>query len=300
MSNPWMWFKKPAVYADNPAAQWCRANPTDPRMPAIRDQIANVPQMLWLGPGSSKTWIAGYVANAVQQATLPQLVLYAIPNRDLGSYSAGGVATAADYRSFVDTVASAISTAPCIVLVEPDSLIQCLKQTDDFQRQRLGMLQYAVATINRVCPNAWVYLDAGDGFYSLVADLAPLLLYAGISFAQGFAVNVSNVNPTSMCLQYVISLNSALAKYGIPPKASLIDISRNGNGRPPQSYIDAHNDWWCNTPGSKLGARPAMTGQLWVKAPGVSDGKVGIVTGVPSGQFDPRLAMALINGAVTA
>lgn len=300
MTNPWTVFTRLAVDPENPAAQWCRSNPSDPRAPAILSRIANVPQMKWLGPGSGQQWVTDYVQTAVAAKALPQLVLYAIPNRDLGSYSAGGAATAAAYRAFVDTVAKAIGTAPCIVLVEPDSLSQLVGAPQSLQLQRFELLQYAVATIARNCPNAWVYLDAGDGYYSNPSVLAPLLIKAGVGLANGFAVNVANVNPTTTCTAYGATVNAALNAAGIPSKALLIDTSRNGAGRPSFEYIQAHPaDWWCNTPGSRLGAAPSLSGSVWAKAPGVSDGPVGAVPGVPSGQFDPRLAMALINGVTS-
>jgi endoglucanase len=292
-------YGKLAVYSGNSAAQWCQANSGDARMPSIRDQVSSVPQALWLGLGFSRDWAAGYVSAAVAAQSLPQLVLYGFP-------SLGGTSTAQvqAYRSFVDTAVAAIGSAPCVVIIEPDSLIQCLglSGANPFRLQRAGLLQYAVYSLASKCLNTWTYLDAGDGFYSKSSDMVPLLMDAGISLAQGFSVNISNVNPTSMCVSFGASVNSGLYQCGVSAKSVLIDVSRNGNGRPSDAYIQAHkSDWWQNTPGSKLGARPSTTTkQIWVKHPGESDGPGGIVTGIDSGVFDPRLAVALINGSMTA
>lgn len=297
--NPWTVYSKLAVYSGNSAAQWCQANPGDARMPAIRDQISSVPQALWLGLGFSRDWAASYVSSSVAAQSLPHVVLYGFP-----SLAGTPTAQVQAYRNFVDTVISAIGSAPCVVIVEPDSLIQCLgfSGSSPFRLQRAGFLQYAVYSLASRCPNTWTYLDAGDGFYSKSADMVPLLVDAGISLAQGFSVNISDVNLTSTCASFGAAVNSGLFQCGVSAKSVLIDVSRNGHGRPTDAYIQAHpDDWWQNTPGSMLGVRPSTAAkQIWVKHPGESDGPGGIVKGIDSGVFDPRLAVALITGSTTA
>lgn len=301
MGNPWKMASKLYVDPDSAAASWCRQNPNDPRAAAISSSVASVPTALWVGPGQVHDWVAGYVRAAAGQQALPVLVLYAIPDRDLGQYSAGGLATAGDYRAWIDQVVSAVGDSPCVVLLEPDSLIHCVDQATTFRMQRFAMLQYGVAQFAVHCPNAAVYLDGGDAYYNKPATMAPLLVQAGVQIAAGFSLGVCQFNTVSTLTNFAVALNGELAKCGVPMRSWVGDVSRNGNGRPAQSWINAHpSNWMINPPGMRLGQRPTMTGLLWIKGPGVSDGPVGIVSGVDSGVFDPRLAIALITGASTA
>ncbi|MEV4383202.1 glycoside hydrolase family 6 protein [Streptosporangium sp. NPDC049644] len=73
----------------------------------------------------------------------------------------------------------------------------------------------------------------------------------------------------------------------------VIDTSRNGNGS---------NGEWCNPAGRKIGMTAQVGGGggtemlLWVKIPGDSDGNCGIAPNTYAGQFDPAIAIRLING----
>lgn len=296
MGNPWLLTKSLYVNPNTQAAQWCAANPNDPRTPSIQANIASVPTALWLGGGNVHDWIAGYVSDAYNHQALPVLALYAFP-----SYLGTGMTAANNYRSLVDQVVSAVGSRPCVVQLETDSLISCVGASNTFRLQRFWLLQYAVSQFSKLCPNTWTYLDGGDAYYNSPTTMAPLLVQAGVGMAAGFSLNVSNFNTNTTMTSFAAAVNQQLATYGIPAKAWIGDCSRNGNGRPDPAYISAHpNTWMFNPPGMKLGQRPNMSGLLWIKRPGESDGQAGIVTDVPGGEFDPRLAMALINGATTA
>jgi endoglucanase len=188
-----------------------------------------------------------------------------------------------------------------VVIIEPDSLLHCVSQKNrDLVQERLALLQWTVDAFSKGCHNTATYLDGADAYYQGPSTMAPLLNEAGVGIASGFFVNASQFTSTAYCQGWATATNAILGGWGIEPRQVVIDVSRNGMGRPPQTYIDAHSaTWWCNPP-AKLGTSPTMTGLVRLKAPGESDGLAGIVTGVPSGAFDPRLAMALINGAVTA
>lgn len=291
MGNPWQLANKLYVNPNSNATQWCHQNPSDPRASAIQANIANVPTALWIGAGNVHDWIAGYMQAATSQQALPVLSLYAI------QYTA----SPATYRAWIDQLTSAIGASPCAVVLETDAILQCVGASKTFQLTRFGLLQYAVNQFALHCPNTYVYLDGGDAYYNLPATLAPLLMQAGIVNAAGFSLNVANFNTTTTVTTFAASMNTELAKYGIPAKLWLGDVSRNGNGRPSQAYISAHpSDWMFNPPGMRLGQKPAMTGMVWVKCPGESDGLGGIVPNVSGGVFDPRLATALITGATSA
>jgi endoglucanase len=104
---------------------------------------------------------------------------------------------------------------------------------------------------------------------------------------RGFSVNVSNYYTTSQSVDYASSVNASLGYQA----RFVVDTSRNGNGS---------NGQWCNPGGRKLGLTSGASGDaemlLWVKTPGNSDGDCGIAPGTRAGQFDPTIAIGLIDG----
>ncbi|MFB9909145.1 glycoside hydrolase family 6 protein [Allokutzneria oryzae] len=274
---------------------WLRANSGDARAGAIEDRLARQPTARWIGPGeNTERRVSTFVAGAYASGQLPVLVGYNIPNRDCGSFSAGGARSADEYLRWVDVVARAIGDRPALMLLEPDAVIhlQCL---DDAGRQeRKRMLTTAVATLNRYATSTWVYLDGGDGVHNPAERVAAGLAEVGLGGgARGFAVNVSNFNSTDDAVEYAGELKRILrSRYGIDA-GFVIDTSRNGNGS---------DGSWCNPGGRRLGTAPQVGGPggadalLWVKRPGESDGDCGVGKGTQSGAFYPELAMKLING----
>jgi endoglucanase len=97
----------------------------------------------------------------------------------------------------------------------------------------------------------------------------------------------SKANVVTLC---VVTYANQLNGYLAAAKPFVIDTSRNGNGS---------NGEWCNPAGRKLGTTAQVGGGaemlLWVKVPGDSDGVCG-VSSYEAGQFDPDLAIELING----
>jgi endoglucanase len=107
---------------------------------------------------------------------------------------------------------------------------------------------------------------------------------------------VSNYFYTADSETYAVGVNGQLSGT-VGAKKYVIDTSRNGKG----PYSDnTPEDNWCNPPGRQLGTPPAKQTSgaeyvFWVKVPGDSDGVCNAST-KPAGQFDPDLAVALING----
>jgi endoglucanase len=282
---------------------WLRNNPTDPRAKTINTYLGQTPTALGVG-GDISAWIAGHAANAQLGGTLPVFVAYDIPNRDLGQYSAGGESNVADYIAWAQTFAKAIGTRPAVLIVEPDSIIHMAGLTADEQQARTQALIGLLNAFGTYAPNTALYLDAGDGHYNTPAAVAPWLIKIGIDRIRGFSVNVANYNTAADSAAFAQQLIALLRQYGIRNDIGyVIDVSRNGHGRAPDSYITQHPDnWWCNWPGSMIGQLPAVANPygadalLWVKEPGVSDGTCGMAPSTPSGTFDPALALRLING----
>ena len=78
------------------------ADPPSPELTAI----ANTPQAYWIVPGSSAATVAKYIGDAQAAGAMPVLALYGIPHRDCGSFAAGGFATGAEYRQWIDGIAA--------------------------------------------------------------------------------------------------------------------------------------------------------------------------------------------------
>jgi endoglucanase len=143
-------------------------------------------------------------------------------------------------------------------------------------------------------PQAMTYIDGGNANWIPPATMADRLAAAGVTKARGFSVNVSNFYSTAESDTYGRAVRKALAsKHGLT-KSYVVDTSRNGNGS---------NGEWCNPSGRKVGTPPRVVGlgepkefELWIKAPGESDGTCGAGPTTTAGEFSPGLAAGLIQG----
>ncbi|MFI6738138.1 glycoside hydrolase family 6 protein [Nonomuraea sp. NPDC050451] len=289
------------VWNQSNPAKFVTANPNAGQTPAISANIANKPIFEWFGGWFSDITQAvdTYVGAAQAQDKLPMLVAYNIPNRDAcANQSGGGAGDAAGYHTWITEFAKAIGTRHAIVVLEPDAVAAagCVTKIGKDPEDQYRMLLDATQVLKAQAPNAWVYLDAANATWLAPDVIAPLLVKSGIANTRGFSVNVSNYFWTTDSEAYAVGVNGQLSGT-VGAKKYVIDTSRNGNG----PYTDSTpEDNWCNPPGRKLGASPArqLSGAeyvFWVKVPGDSDGVCGI-SSKPAGQFDPDLAMALING----
>lgn len=257
-------------------------------------QIAGTPTAIWLG-GQSRDGarVDKIMDEAAEAHRTPVFVLYAIPNRDCGSYSAGGLSTVSEYERWVDSIRRGIAGRKAVVIAEPDAIgMGCLstKQRSD----RLTMLRYALSTLSS--KNTWVYLHAGSSGLR-PADVAAVLKKAGIADARGFAVNVSSFDTTAVETAYGKKIIKSLGMS----KHFVIDTSRNGLGRY-ESNDGAPN--WCNPPGRAVGKRPTtktgaaqVDAYLWIKLPGGSDGQCHAGDPAP-GIWSKTYAMGLVQRAL--
>lgn len=269
------------------ADAWRSSRPDDA---AMMEKIASAPQANWFGGWNANVEadVRAAVSSAAAGSVMPVLVAYNIPQRDCGSYSAGGASSADGYRGWIRAFANGIGSRPALVILEPDALagMDCLNGTD--RQTRLDLLSYAVKTLRDV--GAMVYIDGGHSRWHSVETMAPRLESAGIAQATGFALNVSNFHTTAEQVAYG---NVLSARVG--GKHYVIDTSRNGLGA-------AGDSEWCNPEGRALGERPSSnTGHalvdayLWVKRPGESD---GACNGHPAaGAWMPEYALGLAKRA---
>ncbi|MER5970084.1 glycoside hydrolase family 6 protein [Streptomyces sp. NPDC002055] len=260
-------------------------------------RIAEQPVAEWIGD-HPETRVDAIVDAAERAGRTPVLAAYHIPYRDCGNHSAGGAGDAAAYRQWIRAVAAGIGSRRAIVVLEPDAVAQavdgCVPQ--QLRSQRFALLNDAVATLSAL-PAARVYLDAGHpDWIKDTARLVEPLRLSGVDAADGFALNVSNFQPTRTTEEYGRRLSRALGG-----KPFVIDTSRNGNG-PVQGVPASDERAWCNPPGRALGELPTLrTGRsgvdafLWVKRPGESDGTCN--GGPPAGDWWPRYALDLARTA---
>jgi hypothetical protein len=88
------------------------------------EKIASRPTAMWFGGWNYdvRAEVDRYVTRATNSGGVPVLVTYNIPHRDCGSYSGGGAASAAEYRSWIRAFADGIGDRKAAVIIEPDAI----------------------------------------------------------------------------------------------------------------------------------------------------------------------------------
>jgi endoglucanase len=281
------------VDPDGPAAQIARSYRAAGRDAdaALMAKIADTPTALWLGDWTGPDpapAVTSYLTGTRDAGALPLLVLYHLPGRDCGSYSAGGATDAVAYRQWIDRVAYALG-GPAAVIVEPDALAQLDCMPGAQAQETVDLVRYAGAALADA-PGTAVYLDAGNSTWQSETVIAQRLRAAGVERLRGFALNVSNYHRTADELAYGTRVAGLLGGARF-----LVDTGRNGQG-------PTTDGAWCNPPGRGLGARPTTaTGSvladalLWIKLPGESDGPCN--GGPAAGAFWPEGALALARAS---
>ncbi len=279
-------------YVNPTSAAMRAAEHADPPSPELT-AIANTPQAYWIVPGPSAATVAKYTSDAQTAGAIPVLALYGIPHRDCGSFAAGGLATADDYRAWIDGIASQVGASRVGIIVEPDALAMADCLSADQRQERYDLIRYAVDTLTRN-PAAAVYVDGGHVRWHSAEDMAARLHNVGVDRARGFSLNTANFFTTEDEIGYGESI-SALTNGS----HYVIDTSRNGVGPAPDSGLN-----WCNPNGRALGTPPtAATGgahadaYLWIKRPGESDGTCD-KGDPPAGTFVNQYAINLAHTAV--
>jgi len=248
--------------------------------------IAERPVALWLGDGHDDAAlvdeITDYLVAAELQDATPVFVTYAIPDRDCGNYSAGGLA-ADDYPAWNQLVADTLRGHRAVVIVEPDSL-GMLSRCPELADERLPLIRESVAAFADAGVPA--YLDGGNSNWVPAREMADRLEQAGVDRARGFYTNVASFYPVDDERAYAerVSELTGDSRY-------VIDVSRNGQG---------WRGTWCNPEGAGLGQDPHVTGGskgldafLWVKTPGISDGTCN--DGPPAGEWWASYAEGLVE-----
>lgn len=278
----------PYSNARKTADAWRTTRPAD----ALEmDKVAAQPTARWIGNWNTNVQadVDAATTTITSAGAMPLFVAYNIPQRDCGGLSGGNSTSADAYRSWITAFANGIGTRRATVVLEPDALaaMDCLSATD--QQMRLDLLSYAVQTL-RAKGNIAVYLDAGHSAWKSASTMASRLTSAGVAYAQGFSLNVSNFRTTSDNVTYGQQIASLVGG-----KHFIIDTGRNGLG-------PTADNQWCNPDGRALGERPTtstgianLDAYLWIKTPGESD---GACNGAPAaGTWMPDYALGLAQRA---
>jgi endoglucanase len=279
-------YVDPGSSAKRQADAWRSTRPEDA---AALDKIAKQPQAEWFGEwsGDIKSAARARMSAITSVGALPVFIVYDVPDRDCGQYSAGGAQSSAAYLRWIAELAAGIGERKAVLILEPDLLGQLEKCGS--RGPRVAMIEHALRTL-KAQPQIVVYLDAGNPSWVPAGEMARRLLDAGVKYADGFSLNVSNYISTADCLTYGKDLSARVGGAHF-----VIDTSRNGNGPTPDHQ-------WCNPDGRALGNPPtANTGEplcdafLWLKRPGESDGSCN--GGPKAGEWWPEAALGMAKRA---
>ena len=287
------------------------AHKTPAQASALR-KLGVQPTAVWLDAVKRVPSVGRHLEEAHRQQVagespvVPVFVVYDLPGRDCAAKASSGEFSVKDetryQHEYIDAIAAAFRahpSQPAAVILEPDSLANlatnlglegCAAAEGAYRRG----IAYAISKLS--LPNVSLYLDAAHGGWlgwkrnmTKIATIFRSVLDAagGSERIRGFAVNVSNYNPTKVVggrrgspsdpgpdeLTYVDDLRQALAEVGIHDKGFVIDTGRNG-----KLGIRANGANWCNVAHAGLGERPRVApvpgvdAYLWLKPPGESDG----------------------------
>ena len=108
------------------------------------EHLTSMPSAVWLGEwsGADPTDEVRMVLHSAagQKVTF---VLYFIPERDCGQYSAGGAASSEEYTRWVRAVAAALKGSIAAVVLEPDALAHSAEVDGASRDARLQVLSLA-------------------------------------------------------------------------------------------------------------------------------------------------------------
>jgi endoglucanase len=247
------------------------------------DPITRRPQAHWVTSPQDLAGIPPLAEQARAQRALPVLVTYYIQNRGCTRFRQGAP-SAAGYDRWIGQLIADLGGVHAAVILEPDAV-----PADCFDSARAKVLRRAVRRLAQA--GQYVYLDAGHAGWRDTGQTAERLIAAGIQYAQGFSVNVSNRQTTARSYQWARELSDLVGN-----REFVIDTSRNGLGPPPDE--PGRDDEWCNPTRQALGsppqagtAAPGLAALLWIKPPGESDGPCG---GETTYGFAPEQARRLI------
>tara|TARA_B110000037_G_C16984123_1_gene450316 strand:- start:64 stop:906 length:843 start_codon:yes stop_codon:yes gene_type:complete len=256
----------------------------------LATEIFEQPQSFWYGdnPKKPKKHMEKSIQRLLNRAKpqLPILVMYNIPNRDIGQYSKGGASTTQRYFDYVQRFAKGVGDSSPIVIYEPDALPHSMLLSDEDKEYRLKLMKKSLEYLTENC-NGIFYVDVGHSNWLKPEVIGDLLNKVSNPKVRGFSVNSCNYRTTKECIRWSRKISKFRDRDHF-----VIDTSRNGQG--------PLDDEWCNPIGRGLGefpstdtSYPKCDAYLWVKIPGESDGKCN--GGPKAGRFWGEHAEELVK-----
>ena len=256
----------------------------------LSKEIFKYPSSFWFGdnPKKPKKKMTESIQRLLKRAEpqLPVLVIYNIPNRDVGQHSKGGAKTRETYLEFIYNFAEGVGDKKPIIIYEPDALPHSTLLSEDEQEWRLQLMKESLEILTEEC-NGIIYVDVGHSNWLTDKDTAQLLDKVSNPKVRGFSINSCNYRTTKESIRW----GRKVTKYR-PDDYFVIDTSRNGNG--------PKDDEWCNPTDRALGTPPTTDtshnkcdAYLWIKIPGESDGKCN--GGPKAGKFWGEQAEELVR-----
>ena len=253
-------------------------------------EIFKHPQSFWYGdnPKKPKKHMEKSIRRLLNRAypNLPILVIYNIPNRDIGQYSKGGAKTRERYLDFIERFASGVGQSSPIIIYEPDALPHSTLLSEEDREWRLDLMKESINILTNKC-NGLIYIDVGHSNWLDPKVASDLLNKVSNSKVRGFSTNVCNYRSTKESIRW----SRKILKWR-PKDFFVVDTSRNGQ--------EPVNDEWCNPKGKSLGevpstitSYPKCDAYLWIKIPGESDGKCN--GGPKAGKFWGEQAEDLVR-----
>jgi len=215
------------------------------------------------------TSLANTIFSKCSGSARPTVVVYGLPNKDCGGYSAGGNnKNAADYKKFIQKLADVAGQKPAVYILEPDAvglLDQCGATNGYADNIKVALDILGQNT------NADIYMDVG--YWTLSSGSQASSVLGAVQSLdskgriKGISLNTSNYRST----QEMIDACNRFSSGGSKKYHCVIDTSRN--------FVPPTSTEWCNTKNTGIGKPPTKeTGSdiidyfLWIKPPGESDG----------------------------
>ena len=258
----------------------------------LASKIFEYPQSFWFGdnPKKPKKKMTESIQRLLNRAApkLPILVIYNIPNRDIGQYSRGGARTREKYLEFIHNFAKGVGSNSPIIIYEPDALPHSTLMNEEDKAWRLDLMKESLEILTNEC-NGIIYIDVGHPAWLSPEEVNNLLNQVSNSEVRGFSTNSCNYRNTKECLKWGRKICKLRSNDFF-----VIDTSRNGNG--------PLDNEWCNPSERALGEIPSTNtdysqcdAYLWIKIPGESDGKCN--GGPKAGRFWGEMAEKLVKNS---
>ncbi len=229
-------------------------------------QLYSQPHAIWLDQyhkvGDNLQILTRVLKAAAKERQIPEIVVYAIPLRDLGQSSEGGFSNYDDYladnRLNADLIRKFVQASGIhpVIYLEPDSIPLAVQyrrdhnhnaESEGIYADRIRVTKALISLYQDA--GAHVYLEAGhSGWFDYsdedVQRIASALNEAGIAHAHGLASNVSNRQPvvgfkpdSKTELHYLGRLLPLLNRQNSSKLDVRVDTSRNGGATKARKYF---------------------------------------------------------------